>query len=109
MKAIHLTYIIPLSIIIGFIFGFQAVIPDNITIDVGENYVRSVDLLGNISIRFAQNCSGSYPTSKEVGYYIGNNTFYYENRCCYPDETNCSFGCIYPIGTYKKGVGDEIK
>lgn len=49
MKPIHLWWIIPLSIIFGFLIGFYVDIPNEITLtmEYGDNVIEALKLMNN--------------------------------------------------------------
>jgi hypothetical protein len=52
----HLLYIIPLCLVLGFIFGFYINIPKHITIDTGENLKNLSIVMQNITHNYESIC-----------------------------------------------------
>lgn len=53
MNKKHLIWIIPLCVVIGYLTGLYYNIPQNITIDYGDNMVEIVDKLDNLQLNFS--------------------------------------------------------
>lgn len=64
----HLIWIIPLCLIIGYLFGLYFNIPQNITIDYGENIVKVIDILDNLTINYSgcPDCLCDDPTTQFI-------------------------------------------
>ncbi len=64
----NLIWIIPLCLIIGYLFGLYFNIPQNITIDYGDNIVSVVEKLDNmnLSLEHCPDCICDNPTTQTI-------------------------------------------